>query len=350
LISPAYFLTNPGGRLNETGSDIVNRRADELVAIGIDLGATKVETSLVDDAGRVIMSVRHFTHAEKGPEAVIAGIVESARTCLAATGRKAACIGVGAAGEVDGTSGDIITALNMGWKYVPLKKMLEKAAGLPVFVINDVRAAAWAEWKYGAGCGVDHLACVFVGTGLGGGVVSGGRLLEGWGNVAAEIGHMTIVAGGRRCTCGGRGCLEAYAGGWAIAERAQEAAAADKAAGAGLIAQSGNIKNISAATITQAYLKGDRLAVRLVRSTARYLAAGLVSIVHVLNPQVIILGGGVIEGLPEYMDMVRTIVISRVLEASSRRLRITPAALGNRAGVIGAAGIAAERMKPKAYC
>jgi len=325
----------------------VKKKSGQLLALGVDLGATKVEAALVDGSGKLMTSVRHFTHAEKGPAAVVEGIAESVKTCLATAGCRAAYLGIGVAAEVEGGTGNVISAANMKWRDVPLKKMLEKATGMPVFVTNDVRAAAWAEWKFGAGRGVDDLACAFVGTGLGGGIITHGRLLEGYGNAAAEVGHITIVAGGRKCTCGGRGCLEAYAGGWAIAQRAQEAVKAHKQAGGKLTALAGSIDKITAATVAQAYLAGDLLARRLVKSTARYLAAGMTGIIHVLNPQVFILGGGVIEGLPQYIEMVEPLVRSRALEASLRGLRIIRASLGNKAGVIGAAGMAGERRAGK---
>lgn len=161
------------------------------------------------------------------------------------------------------------------------KTALEKELNLPVLVTNDVRAATYGEWHYGAGKGSDDLVCVFVGTGIGGGVVSGGRLLEGCNNAAGELGHITIVTNGRKCHCRNYGCLEAYAGGWAIAERAKEAVKAKPKLGRTIIEMAGSIEQISALTVTQAYEKRELLAIDIVEETARYLAVGLVGIVKI---------------------------------------------------------------------
>ena len=200
--------------------------SSEVLTLGVDLGGTKVEMALVDAAGRIVASQRRPTQPEKGPDAVIADIVACVETCLGEAGKAAQSLGVGVAGQLDRT-GTLRFSPNLGWRNVSLKVKLEEALGIPVVIDNDVRAATRGEWRHGAGQGVNDLVCLFVGTGIGGGVVSGGRILEGCSNTAGELGHMTIVADGRRCHCPNRGCLEAYAGGWAIAERAQETVRAD---------------------------------------------------------------------------------------------------------------------------
>ena len=156
---------------------------------------------------------------------------------------------------------------------------------------------------------------------------------------------MTIVAGGRKCHCPNEGCLEAYAGGWAIAERAQDAVRANPQAGQGLLALAGDISHISAITVSQAYKTGDALAQRLVKDTSRYLAAGVVSVVNAFNPCLLILGGGVIEGLPDLLPMVEKRVLAQALPTPAKTLRITTGALGNKAGVIGAAALARSLLE-----
>jgi len=318
-----------------------------VVTLGVDLGGTKIETALVDAAGRIVASHRHPTHLEKGPNGVIADVVTSIKTCLGEAGMTAQGLGVGMAGQVD-RAGTVRFAPNLGWRNVPLQVRLEKALGMPVIVNNDVRAATWGEWRHGAGQGIDDLVCLFVGTGIGGGIVSGGQLLEGYHHTAGELGHMTIVAGGRHCRCPNRGCLEAYAGGWAIAERAQEAARVDPKAGQRLVTLAGSIHQISAATVTQAYTEGDSLARRLVEETAQYLAAGLVSIINAFNPSLLVLGGGVILGLPEYATIVECAVRENALPTAVEGLRIVIAALGDKAGVIGAAALARDKIRQAA--
>jgi len=318
-----------------------------VVTLGVDLGGTKIETALVDAAGHILVSHRHPTQFEKGPNGVIADVVTSVKTCLGEVDMTAQGLGVGVAGQVD-RAGTLRFAPNLGWRNVPLQVSLEKALGMPVVVNNDVRAATWGEWRHGAGQGIDDLVCLFVGTGIGGGIVSGGRLLEGCNHTAGELGHMTIVAGGRHCHCPNRGCLEAYAGGWAIAERAQEAAHVDPKAGQRLVTLAGSIQQISAATVTQAYTDRDPLAHRLVEETAQYLAAGLVSIINAFNPCLIVLGGGVILGLPEYATIVERAVRENALPTAVEGLRIVIAALGDKAGVIGAAALARDKIRQAA--
>ena len=203
----------------------------DLWAIGVDLGGTKVEVAQVDSAGQVRQRLRRPTDVRDGPAAVEAEIVAAVRELRQAVDAPPIGVGVGVAGQIEAASGAVRFAPNLGWHDVPLQADLQQALGLPVAVTNDVRAATWGEWLHGAGQGCDDLVCLFVGTGIGGGVVSGGRMLTGGSNTAGELGHMTIDLHGPPCHCGNRGCLEALAGGWAIARRAQEAIGADRSAG-----------------------------------------------------------------------------------------------------------------------
>lgn len=317
---------------------------NELPTLGVDLGGTKVETSLVDASGRIIASHRRPTDPEKGPDGVVTDVVTCVKTCLGEAGREARSLGIGVAGQVDRATGRVRYAPNLGWRDVDLQTRLEQALGMPVVVTNDVRAATWGEWRHGAGQGVNDLVCLFVGTGVGGGIVAGGHLLEGCNNTAGELGHLTIASGGRHCHCPNRGCLEAYGGGWAIAERAQEAIQSDAQAGQRLVSLAGSVQEVSAATVAQAYGYGDSLAQRLVEETAYYLAAGVVSIVNAFNPCLLVLGGGVIQGLPALLSMIEKAVRANALETAVEGLHIVTAALGNQAGVIGAAVLARHKV------
>lgn len=319
-------------------------KTSELPTLGVDLGGTKVETALVDGVGHVLASHRRSTNPQKGAEAVVEDVVTCVETCLGEAGRIAQGLGIGVAGQVDRATGVVRFAPNLGWRDVDLQARLERALGIRVVVSNDVRTATFGEWLHGAGQGVDDMVCLFVGTGIGGGIVSGGQLLDGCSNTAGELGHLTIVTGGRNCHCPNQGCLEAYAGGWAIAERAQEAVRAHPGDGKRLIALAGRIQDISAATVTQAYSDGDPLAHRLVEETAQYLASGVVSIVNAINPCLLVLGGGVIQGLPEFVPMIENTVRVSALEAAVEGLRIVAAALGDKAGVIGAAALARSQI------
>lgn len=325
------------------GSTIMKRK-EKPITLGVDLGGTKVEAALVDDKGHIIFSQRYPTHSKNGPAAVIADIQACVKDCMMKASKDAVALGIGVAGQVEPSTGSVKFAPNLGWRDVPLGGELEKSIGLPVIVMNDVRAATYGEWFYGAGKGMRDMVCVFVGTGIGGGAVCGGQMLEGCSNTAGELGHITIVAGGRRCHCSNLGCLEAYAGGWAIAERAKDAVKDNSRAGQKLIHIAGAIDKITAATVSSAFKDKDPLAGQLVEETGMYLSSGIVSIVNAFNPCLIIMGGGIIENLPELVPMVEQRARKHALEVSVKNLKIVKAALGGHAAVIGAAAMAKNKI------
>jgi glucokinase len=202
----------------------------------------------------------------------------------------------------------------------------------------------WGEWLHGAGQGCDDLICLFVGTGVGGGIVSGGHMLSGCSNTAGELGHIPVDLNGPDCHCGNHGCLEAHAGGWAIARRAREAIARDPEAGARLLQMAGGQPDdVTARIVAQAAHQGDPLAQKLVDEVAEALIAGAVGLVNAFNPCRLILGGGVMEGLPELLDRIDQGLRQRALAAARDPLRVLPAQLHNDAGVVGAAALALRR-------
>ena len=322
----------------------MKQKNEDLLTLGIDLGGTKVKTALVDSKGKILSAHKYPTNPEKGADGVIEDILKCIDGCLGDNIQKAEALGIGIAAQVD-LKGNVINAPNLRWRNVPLKRILEKKLGMPVFVLNDVNAATWGEWRYGSGKNVSDLVVIFIGTGVGGGVISGSRMVIGCDNSGGELGHITIVLDGRQCHCPNKGCLEAYAGGWAIAERAQEAIRANSQNGRQLISLAGTIENITAKTVGDAYYKKDPLSVQLIEETIQYLAAGVVSIVNVFNPRILILGGGVIEGMPELISEIEKIAKEKALESSLVDLKITKAALGSDAGVIGAAIFAQNEIK-----
>jgi glucokinase len=311
------------------------------VTLGVDLGGTKVKVGLVDSKGCLLSVHKSPIHSEKKPNRVIADVLTGIDHCLSKANLEAQALGVGIAAQVN-LNGVVHGSPNLGWSNVPLKKMLEEKLGMPMIVTNDVRAATFGEWRYGSGKGVDDLAVLFVGTGIGGGIISGGNLLGGCTNTAGELGHTIIVVEGRKCHCLNKGCLEAYAGGWAIAKRAQEAVNRETKKGRLLISLARNVEKITAATVSQAYRQGDPLACRLVKETGQYLAAGAVNIVNAFNPCRLVLGGGVIEGIPELVQMVEDYTRKRALGAAVEKFEILRTAMGDDAGVIGAAALAQD--------
>lgn len=311
------------------------------VTLGVDLGGTKIEAALVDGKGQVVVSHRRSTAAALGAERVISDIAACVHDLRSANPGPVSGLGVGVAGQVDGQRGVVRFAPNLGWRDVPLRDWLQEALKLPVTVLNDVQAATLGEWRYGAGRGVDDLVSVFVGTGIGGGVVSGGRLVAGSKGAAGEVGHMTIVAGGRQCRCPNCGCVEAYAGGWAIAERAQEAVLSGEPGSEVLLSTAGSIDAITAATVSTTYRGGDTFSKNFVEETGRFLGAGLVGVVNTLNPHTLVLGGGVVAGIPDLLDIAEAHIRAHALPAAAAGLHLSRSSLEGFAVAIGAASQAA---------
>ncbi len=310
-------------------------------AIGVDLGGTKTALGLVDAVGKVLEFVRFETDVAGGPAAVRSQVADGVGRLIKAASLPVAGVGIGVAGQIDPSSGMVRFAPNLGWHNFSLRPEIEAASGARVTVTNDVRAALYGEWLFGAGIGVDDLICVFVGTGIGGGIVCGGRVLAGCTNTAGEVGHMTIALDGPVCNCGKKGCLEALAGGWAIAKAAQQAAISrSEEAAAILDLAEGKFENITARAVVEAYHAGDALSGELIGRATEALAAGMVSLVNAFNPCKVVLGGGIIESMPELVERVDAIVRIQALAAATGSLEIGPTRLGDNAGIIGAAALA----------
>lgn len=321
--------------------------------LGIDIGGTNLRFGIIDEKGciageysnsfplRTDSTDKNGFTSDDITQQQIRFVTDNLRYFLDKNIRyDISGIGVGVAGQIDEKTGNIIFSPNLNWHNVPLRTLLEKETGIEVRVVNDLTAITYGEWKWGAGIGKDNLLCIFVGTGIGSGIVTDGRLFSGCSGTAGEIGHTVVVSGGRRCACGNRGCLEAYAGGWGIADIAKERAIKDKAAFKELIKIAGTIDNISAETIAAAYYIGDDSAGRIVKETGIYLIDGVVSAINLINPCMVILGGGVIDGIPDLFHTVAEEAKKRALKAATVNLEISRPALNKNSGIIGAAGMA----------
>lgn len=311
------------------------------VAIGVDVGGTKIEAGRIDLSGNVLQQLRLPTNTLGGPEATEKQIIESIRTLLEFSDAPVSGIGIGIAGQIDALTGVVRFSPNLpNWHDVPLRAILEKAFGLPVKIVNDVRAITWGEWLFGAGKGFQDLVCVFVGTGIGSGVVIGGKLLEGHSNSLGEVGHMSIDFNGPLCTCGSRGCWEAIAGGWGIAKYAQEKVASHPDQGACMLKLADHDPNrITAKIVVEAYRLNDPLAMLILERVKIALITGCVNLVNIYNPQCLILGGGFLDGVPELIPLIEAGVRRLALKIATESLVIVPAKLGKQVGVIGAAAI-----------
>jgi glucokinase len=309
-------------------------------AIGVDLGGTKIEIANVDSKGNVANRIRVPTDVKGGSSAIEEQIQQAVKQLCNDSEEEPVGIGVGIAAQIDADQGVIRNAPNLDWHDVPFQENLKTLTKLDVTITNDVRAAAWGEWLYGSGKETTDMICMFVGTGVGGGIVCNNRMVNGCSNTAGEIGHMIIRDHGIECSCGNIGCLESFAGGWAIAKRAQQAVESEREAGALLLELSGGkIDDITAKHVTEAYQKGDPLAKHLTQETLEALIDSCSNLVNAFNPCRFILGGGVIEGLPEMIEQIDKGVKKKALAAASQRLSFLNAALGKEAGVIGAAAL-----------
>jgi glucokinase len=309
--------------------------------VGVDLGGTKIEVAQVYADGHLQRRLRLPTDVEGGSRAVENQIAAATRELREDADSPPVGIGVGVAGQIEPSEGIVQFAPNLKWHDVPFQSNLSKATQCPVVVTNDVRAITWGEWLHGAGQGCDDLICLFVGTGIGGGIVSDGRVLAGCRNTAGELGHITVDLHGPSCHCGNQGCLEAFAGGWAIARRAKEAIRNDAGGAKALLGWADeDIEAVTAKTVARAAHADDPLAQALVDEVGYALTAGVVSLVNAVNPCRVILGGGVIEGLPELVKRVDIGVRKRALAAATASLQIVRAQLDGDAGVVGAAALA----------
>jgi len=323
--------------------------SDGELTLGIDIGGTKIAGGLVDDAGTVLDCLRKETpgHAVAAVEEAIVGVVDE--LCDRASGSgygPVVAVGIGAAGWVSTDRSTVLFSPHLAWRNTPLRAHLTQRVSLPVWVDNDANAAAWAEYRFGAARGHDTAACVTLGTGIGGAVISAGRLQRGAFGVAGEWGHTRVVPDGRRCVCGNRGCWEQYASGRALARVGQELIeVAPAAASALLTAVQGDGTRLTGADVTAAALAGDPAAIELVREVGTWLGEGMLTIAMVIDPSVIVVGGGV-GALGELLLGPARQRFTAALPGRGYRPtpEIVEASLGADAGMIGAADLARNKL------
>jgi glucokinase len=307
--------------------------------VAVDLGGTHIRAARFSSAVPIPDAQTKIpTHASEGPEAVVARIVE-AITAVLPPSQSALRIGIGAPGPLDPAAGTILEAPNLpGFLDFPLRDRIRSHFDCPVALGNDANLAALAEWRFGAGRGTDHMLYLTISTGIGGGIISDGRLLVGARGLAAELGHMTVQPDGPRCGCGRPGHLEAVAAGPAIARRA---AARVEAGERSSLATARN--RITAADVGRAALDGDALAAEVVAEAAEAIGAHLADLAHAFNPEVIVIGGGVAQiGDLLFNGIDRALQDHLMHPAYAEGLRILPAQLGDDAGLVGAMVLACD--------
>ncbi len=315
--------------------------------IGVDLGGTKISAGAVSQDGSRTVGVRSITtQTELGAEGIvdrIVGVIEGVILDAIAKTRAARKdflgIGIGAPGPLDRANGIVVVAPNLGWRDFPLRDRIFSRLGLPTVLDNDANCATVGEWWLGAARGGRNVVGITIGTGIGGGLILNGALYHGSSDVAGEIGHTTIDVNGRHCKCGNYGCLEAYASGPAIATRAREALVREDTASLLPSMVSGDLDLITAETVYDAAKKGDGLASEIVRDTARYLGAGIANLLNVVNPDVVVVAGGVTRAGEALFGPLRAEVRRRAFQPAVDACRIVAAELPGTAGVVGAVAV-----------
>ncbi len=310
----------------------------EKYRIGVDVGGTNVKIALVDKKGEIKFPKTVPTRAEMGYEYTIGNIQQSIKDLISEAGiEKNALegIGFGFPGQIDCDKGIVRLAPNIpGWVNVPISEIMQKEFNVPVKVDNDVRCAALAELNYGAGVGCKNLICITVGTGIGSGLIINGKIVRGASNAAGEIGHIKLeMHDGLLCGCGDRGCLEAYASGPSIVAMAKEYVMGGKSAKFREIA--GSIDAITPAIVAQAANEGDAVAKKIFEIMGEYIGIGLTSVVNLLNPEKIVIGGGVADAGDILLEPLRKTLKSRTMPIQGGAVEVVPAQLGNTAGIIG---------------
>lgn len=310
--------------------------------IGVDLGGTKFAVcAMTTDGAEQHAFTSDPTLAERGADDIVARIGARVLDVMARTTAETGCgpgdflgVGIGAPGPLRRADGVVVVAPNLGWRDYPLRDRLAERVGLPVVLDNDANCATLGEAWIGAARGARHVVGLTIGTGIGGGLIIDGKLHHGASDVAGEVGHTTVDTMGRRCRCGNYGCLEAYASGTAIADRAREALDNDTPSLMRSAVQ--DMSALTAEHVFGAARDGDEIAREVVKDTARYLGVGVANLLNLVNPEVVVLVGGVTGAGEQLLAPLQTEVRRRAFRPAVDAVRIVPGALGSRAGVVGA--------------
>jgi len=311
--------------------------------IGVDLGGTNIVCGAMPTDGSCELAMRSQpTYAEQGAETVVDRITQMIEDVIAVTRAETGAertsfigVGVGAPGPLDRERGLVIVAPNLRWTNFPLRDRISQRVALPTTLDNDANCATLGEWWVGAAKGGRNVVGLTIGTGIGGGLILDGKLYHGASDVAGEVGHTTIDSTGRRCGCGNYGCLEAYASGPAIAERAREALRSEDG-GSVLTQLAGGRERITAQTVYDAARQGDPIAIEVVRDTARFLGAGIANLLNIFNPDTVVVAGGVTQAGDALFEPLRAEVRRRAFQPAVDACRIVPGILPGSAGVVGA--------------
>lgn len=313
--------------------------------VGVDLGGTKIMAGVVAADNQILGRGKRNTPAKEGGPAILKTMLECVDEALDQAGLAREDVvagGIGSPGPLDVDAGVILYSANLNVKDYPIGPELSAALGVPVRVNNDVRVGGYGEYVLGAGKGYSDVLSAFVGTGIGGCLILGGKIVAGATNNAGEIGHIVVKAGGPRCGCGSKGCMEAFASKTAIANRLVKASKKRECPLGEKIQRKGRLKS---GDLAQAVREKDPVAVREVERAAFYLGVGLGGLVNVFGPEVVVIGGGVTQALGQpFLDVIESSARAQIITDPKKVIKFTPAALGDDAGVLGASLFAREMI------
>jgi glucokinase len=312
--------------------------------LGIDLGGTNIQSGVVDDTGRSVSSVSIETQADRGPEVGVENLARAGRLAVETSGvgwDQISAVGLGSPGTMDLSTGMLLQPPNLpGWDNLPIRDILAEKLNKRTVLQNDANAAAFGEYWAGAGRNTKSLVMFTLGTGIGCGIINEGQIVEGRHSHGGECGHIVIqMENGRRCGCGAYGHLEAYASATSLVKRAQEMLEDESVRS---VLRDIPLEEITSRAINEAALAGDAAARRLMKETAYYLAVGAVTLLHTIDPDIVLFGGGMIAAGRSFLEEIRQHVQSMAFPAVTQGSRIEYAELGSDAGFIGAAGWARE--------
>ena len=323
-----------------------NSKADYLV--GVDLGGTKILAGIFTNSLKCVGRSKMSTKAERGPESVIERIAHCVQDAVDECDlslKQVRGIGIGAPGSIDSENGRVMFAGNLGWKDVALKKELEKQLEIPVFLHNDCNVCTLGVYEVELEAKPRNMVGVFLGTGIGGGLVIEGKLYQGFNRTAGEVGHMVLEVNGPKCTCGNRGCWEAFASRSALFRQVQEAVKDGQKTV--LTDMLGNdLKDLRSGDLRKAIKQGDKLVEHIVEEAAKYTGIAVANLINVINPEVIVLGGGLMDALEnEMMPMVIEAAREHAFPGTDKGVKILPSKLGDDAGITGGAVLARRETK-----
>lgn len=314
-------------------------------SIGIDIGGTKIAGALVSSDGQIIRESRVPTPAND-PNALVDAVVDLVEEL--SIGEQVLGAGIAAAGFIDAEQANIIYAPNLSWRNEPFKAKLESRLSIPVVIENDANAAGWAEFRFGAGQGFRHMVMLTIGTGVGGAVIVDGKMVRGGFGIAGELGHLRVVPNGLPCGCGQMGCLESYGSGTALLKAARALASSGSEKGARLLELGKSAGELSGHEVYQAILEGDEGSIGLLNELGGWLGQAIASLTAVLDPQIVVIGGGVSLAGDLLLEPIRKSYLEHLPARGFRpELTIAAAQFVNDAGVVGAADLARITLAPK---